>query len=351
MSQQNRKNLKTDTKDNLFLDCDYQSYNLFPKMRLRRLRKSSAIRDLFQETRLSPKDLVLPLFVQEGINDNLPIDAMPGIFRFSSKTVIREIEECVNKRIGAIILFGLPTKKDALGRSSYDDKGVVQQTIKSIRDSFGDKIVIITDVCLCQYTSHGHCGIIYENEIDNDKTINTLAKTALSHAKAGADIVAPSAMMDGQVKKIRDLLDKNNYTNTLIMGYSAKQASSFFSPFRDAAHSKPEFGNRKTYQMNYSNSREAGREIESDIEEGADVLMIKPALSNLDLIYEAKLKTLHPIAAYSVSGEYSMIKAAAMNQWIDEDLAITESLTAIKRAGANIIISYYAKRMAEILNS
>ena len=353
MFQQNRKNLKTDTKENLeFLDCDYQqSYNLFPKMRLRRLRKSSAIRDLFQETRLSPKDLVLPLFVQEGINDNLPIDAMPGIFRFSSKTVIREIEECVNKRIGAIILFGLPTKKDALGRSSYDDKGVVQQTIKSIRDSFGDKIVIITDVCLCQYTSHGHCGIIYENEIDNDKTINTLAKTALSHAKAGADIVAPSAMMDGQVKKIRDLLDKNSYTNTLIMGYSAKQASSFFSPFRDAAHSKPEFGNRKTYQMNYSNSREAGREIESDIEEGADVLMIKPALSNLDLIYEAKLKTLHPIAAYSVSGEYSMIKAAAMNQWIDEDLAITESLTAIKRAGANIIISYYAKRMAEILNS
>jgi porphobilinogen synthase len=248
-------------------------------------------------------------------------------------------------------LFGLPAKKDALGRSSYDDKGVVQQTIKSIRDSFGDKIVIITDVCLCQYTSHGHCGIIYENEIDNDKTINTLAKTALSHAKAGADIVAPSAMMDGQVKKIRDVLDKNSYTNTLIMGYSAKQASSFFSPFRDAAHSKPEFGNRKTYQMNYSNSREAGREIESDIEEGADVLMIKPALSNLDLIYEAKLKTLHPIAAYSVSGEYSMIKAAAMNQWIDEDLAITESLTAIKRAGANIIISYYAKRMAEILNS
>jgi porphobilinogen synthase len=320
-------------------------------MRLRRLRKNPAIRDLFQETRLSPKDLVLPLFIQEGIKNNLPINEMPGIFRFSPKTVIDEIEECIRNRIGAIILFGLPGKKDTLGKSSYDDKGVVQYAIKSIRDSFGDKIVIITDVCLCQYTSHGHCGIIDGNEIDNDKTINILSKTALSHAKAGADIVAPSAMMDGQVKKIRDLLDENGYTNTLIMGYSAKQASSFFSPFRDAAHSKPGFGNRKTYQMSYSNPREAGREIESDIEEGADVLMIKPALSNLDLIYEAKLNTLYPIAAYSVSGEYSMIKAAAMNHWIDEDLAITESLTAIKRAGANIIISYFAKRMAEILNS
>lgn len=353
MSEQNRKNIKTSTKENLgFLGCDHQqSYSFFPKMRLRRLRKNSAIRDLFQEIRLSPKDLVLPLFIQEGIKNNLPINAMPGIFRFSPKTVIHEIEECLRSKIGAIILFGLPAKKDTLGKSSYDDKGVVQCTIKSIRDSFGDKIVIITDVCLCQYTSHGHCGILDRNEIDNDKTINILAKTALSHAKAGADIVAPSAMMDGQVKKIRDLLDENSYTNTLIMGYSAKQASSFFSPFRDAAHSKPGFGNRKTYQMSYSNPREAGREIESDIEEGADVLMIKPALSNLDLIYEAKLNTLYPIAAYSVSGEYSMIKAAAMNQWIDEDLAITESLTAIKRAGANIIISYYAKRMAQILNS
>lgn len=353
MSRRNKKNSKTKlNKNSGLVDFGYQqSYNLFPKMRLRRLRKSPAIRDLFQETRLSPKDLVLPLFIQEGIDSNMQIDAMPGIFRFSPKTVIQEIEECVNTKICAVILFGLPRKKDSFGRSSYDNKGVVQQTIKSIRDNFGDKIVIITDVCLCQYTSHGHCGIIYGNQIDNDKTTDTLAKTALSHAEAGADIVAPSAMMDGQVRKIRDLLDENSCTNTLIMGYSAKQASSFFSPFRDAAHSKPGFGDRKTYQMDYSNPREASREIKSDIEEGADVLMIKPALSNLDLIYEAKLNTLHPIAAYSVSGEYSMIKAAAMNQWIDEDQAITESLTAIKRAGANIIISYYAKRMAEILNS
>ncbi|HKR74940.1 MAG TPA: porphobilinogen synthase [Candidatus Nitrosocosmicus sp.] len=353
MSKQDRKNIRNSVRDDLrLLNCDrQQSYNFFPKMRLRRLRKNSAIRDLFQEVRLSSKDLVLPLFVQESLKNNQPIDSMPGVFRFAPNTIMHEIEESVSRGINAIILFGLPTKKDAFGKSSYDDKGVVQRTIKSIRDSFGDKIVIMTDVCLCQYTTHGHCGIIDEDDIHNDKTINTLAKTALSHAKAGADIVAPSAMMDGQVKKIRDLLDENGYSNTLIMGYSAKQASSFFSPFRDAAHSKPGFGNRQTYQMSYSNPREAGREIESDIEEGADVLMIKPALSNLDLIYEAKIKTLHPIAAYSVSGEYSMIKAAAINGWIDEDLAVIESITAIKRAGANIIISYYSKRMAEILNT
>nr|WP_196777379.1 porphobilinogen synthase [Candidatus Nitrosocosmicus hydrocola] len=351
MSQQNRKKIKNTPNGNLgFSDFEHeQSYNSFPKMRLRRLRKNSAIRDLFQEIRLSPKDLVLPLFVQEGLKKNQPIDSMPGVFRFSPNGVMHEIEECTSTGINAIILFGLPAKKDVLGKSSFNDRGIVQRSIKSIRDCFGDKIVIMTDVCLCQYTTHGHCGIIVEDELNNDKTINTLAKTALSHAKAGADIVAPSAMMDGQVKRIRDLLDENGYTNTLIMGYSVKQASSFFSPFRDAAHSKPGFGNRQTYQMSYSNPREAGREIESDIEEGADVLMIKPALSNLDLIYEAKVNTLHPVAAYSVSGEYSMIKAAAINGWIDENLAITESITAIKRAGANIIISYYAKKMAEIL--
>ncbi len=354
MYKKNKKDLNKSLEKKTGLlnnDHHHYSYNYFPKMRLRRLRKNSAIRELFQEVRLSPKDLVLPLFIQEGIKSNLPIDAMPGISRFSPDLILQEIEDCVNIGINAIILFGLPKTKDTHGKSSYDDKGVVQSTIKLIRDNFGDKIVIITDVCLCQYTSHGHCGIIHKNEIDNDKTLNVLGNTALSHARAGADIVAPSAMMDGQVKRIRDILDDNNYTNTLIMGYSAKQASSFFSPFRDAAHSKPSFGNRHTYQMSFFNSREAAREIEADIEEGADVLMIKPALSNLDLIYEAKKNTLHPIAAYSVSGEYSMIKAAAINQWIDEDLAVTESLTAIKRAGANIIISYYAKRMAEILKT
>lgn len=353
MPRRDGKNNRNPSMNNPeFLNYDHQqSYNIFPKMRLRRFRKNSAIRDLFQEIRLSSKDLVLPLFVQEGLKSNQPIDSMPGVFRFAPNMVTHEIEESVRSGINAVILFGLPKKKDVFGKSSYDDKGVVQRTIKTIRDSFGDKIVIMTDVCLCQYTTHGHCGIIVEDEINNDKTIDTLSKTALSQAKAGADIVAPSAMMDGQVKKIRDLLDENGYTNTLIMGYSAKQASSFFSPFRDAAHSKPGFGNRQSYQMSYSNPRESIREIESDINEGADVLMIKPALSNLDLIHEAKTKTLHPIAAYSVSGEYSMIKAAAINGWIDEDLAVTESITAIKRAGADIIISYYAKRMAEILKT
>lgn len=346
----NNNNNRVDIKENFdFLQSNTQSYNFFPKMRLRRLRISQAIRDLFQEIRLSSKDLVFPLFVQEGISKSLAIESMPGIYRFSPDSILKEIEDITALGINAVILFGIPLKKDKLGRNSFNEKGIVQETIRTIKSNFGDKLVVITDVCLCQYTSHGHCGIINRNNINNDNTLEVLSKTALSHARAGADIVAPSAMMDGQVKIIRDKLDENGYKDTLIMGYSAKQASSFFSPFRDAAHSKPEFGNRHTYQMNYSNSREACREIQSDIDEGADVLMIKPAIPNLDLISSAKKNSLHPIAAYSVSGEYSMIKAAVMNNWIDEESAITESITAIKRSGADIIISYYAKKMAEIL--
>ncbi len=325
------------------------SYDVFPKMRLRRLRKNEAIRDLLQETHLSIKDLVVPLFVQEGSNKNKEIESMPGIFRFPIQTIIKEVEEIVSLGIKAIILFGIPSKKDDVGNNSFVNNGIVQQATKIIKDTFGDKLVIITDVCLCQYTSHGHCGIIKDNRIDNDYTLSTLAKIALSHAIAGADIVAPSAMMDGQVKTLRDILDKHNYQDTLIMGYSAKQASSFFSPFRDAAHSLPSFGDRRSYQMPFTNSREAHREIISDMEEGADILMIKPAIPNLDLIYSAKQTSFHPIAAYSVSGEYSMIKAAAMNNWIDEVSAITEMLTSIKRAGADIIISYHAKKMAETI--
>ena len=334
-----------------FNSNNHFSYELFPKMRLRRLRKTAAIRELLQEIRLSPKDFVIPVFVQEGINKNLEIESMPGIFRYSPDKIIEEIDCISSLGIKGIILFGIPRKKDLNGKNAFNDKGIVQKTIKSIKKNYGDKLVIITDVCLCQYTSHGHCGIFQGKEINNDKSLDILSKTALSHAVAGADIVAPSAMMDGQVKSIRDILDDNEFKDTLIMGYSAKQASSFFSPFRDAAHSKPEFGNRLSYQMSYNNSREASREIKSDVEEGADVLMIKPAIPNLDLIYAAKQNTLHPIAAYSVSGEYSMIKAAASNNWMDENLAVTESLTAIKRAGANIIISYYAKKMAEILRN
>ena len=346
------KSLDSDFRYNTtYISTNNFSYELFPKMRLRRLRKTAAIRELFQEIRLSSRDFVMPIFVQEGINKNLEIESMPGIFRYSPNKILEEIDHILTLGIKGIILFGIPLKKDLNGKNSFNDKGIVQETIKSIKKNFGDKLVITTDVCLCQYTSHGHCGILQGKKIDNDKSLNLLSKTALSHAVAGADIVAPSAMMDGQVKSIRDILDDNEFKDTLIMGYSAKQASSFFSPFRDAAHSKPEFGNRLSYQMSYNNSREASREINSDVEEGADVLMIKPAIPNLDLIYAAKQNTLHPIAAYSVSGEYSMIKAAALNNWMDENLAITESLTAIKRAGANIIISYYAKKMAEILSN
>jgi porphobilinogen synthase len=346
------KSIDNDFKENVtFISNNHFNYELFPKMRLRRLRKTAAIRELFQEIRLSPKDFVMPLFIQEGTNKNLEIESMPGIFRYSPDKILEEIDYISTLGIKAILLFGIPLKKDLDGKNSFNDKGIVQETIKSIKKNFGDKLAIITDVCLCQYTSHGHCGIIQGKEINNDKSLDILSKTALSHAIAGADIVAPSAMMDGQVKTIRDILDDNGFKDTLIMGYSAKQASSFFSPFRDAAHSKPEFGNRLSYQMSYHNSREAGREIKSDIEEGADVLMIKPAIPNLDLIYAANQNTLHPIAAYSVSGEYSMIKAATLNNWVDENLAVTESLTAIKRAGANIIISYYSKKMAEILRN
>jgi porphobilinogen synthase len=346
------KSIDNNFKENVtFISNNHFNYELFPKMRLRRLRKTAAIRELFQEIRLSPKDFVMPLFIQEGTNKNLEIESMPGIFRYSPDKILGEIDYISTLGIKAILLFGIPLKKDLDGKNSFNDKGIVQETIKSIKKNFGDKLAIITDVCLCQYTSHGHCGIIQGKEINNDKSLDILSKTALSHAIAGADIVAPSAMMDGQVKTIRDILDDNGFKDTLIMGYSAKQASSFFSPFRDAAHSKPEFGNRLSYQMSYHNSREAGREIKSDIEEGADVLMIKPAIPNLDLIYAANQNTLHPIAAYSVSGEYSMIKAATLNNWVDENLAVTESLTAIKRAGANIIISYYSKKMAEILRN
>jgi porphobilinogen synthase len=353
----NHKTLKKDTEHYSDYKDDFKflknnanmNYNIFPKMRLRRLRKNEAIRDLLQETHVSIKDLVFPLFVQEGIDKKVEIESMPGIFRFPIESILQEVEEIVSLGIKAIILFGIPSKKDDVGNIAFDQTGIVQQVIKIIKDTFGDKLAVISDVCLCQYTSHGHCGIIKDKKIDNDQTLNILARTALSHAKSGVDIVAPSAMMDGQVKIIRDILDENSYQDTLIMGYSAKQASSFFSPFRDAAHSLPIFGNRYSYQMPFTNSREANREIISDMEEGADILMIKPAIPNLDLIYSAKQSSFHPIAAYSVSGEYSMIKAASLNNWIDEVSAIKELLTSIKRAGADIIISYHSKKMAEIL--
>lgn len=324
--------------------------NSFPRVRLRRLRTTPAVRDLLQETRLSTKDLIAPVFVQEGLNKSQQIASMPDIQRIPLSKLVSEIDKIMELGISAIILFGLPLHKDANGGSASDCRGIVQESIEMLRKHFGTKLAIITDVCLCQYTTHGHCGLVKDNNIDNDKTIEMLARVAVSHAGAGADIVAPSAMMDGQVQAIRAGLDGAGFTDVAIMGYSAKQASPLYAPFRDAAHSAPEFGDRRTYQMPFSNGREAMREVETDIKEGVDIVMIKPAIPYLDLVYSVRQNTHLPICAYSVSGEYALIKAAAMNGWIDENAVMTEFLTSIKRAGSDMIITYQAKKMAELLN-
>jgi porphobilinogen synthase len=324
--------------------------NSFPNVRLRRLRTTAAVRDLLQETRLSPKDLIAPIFVQEGLKKAQEIPSMPDIQRLPLSNLVYEVDRIMQLGISAIILFGLPLQKDANAKSAFDGSGIVQKSIELLRKQFGTKVAIITDVCLCQYTSHGHCGLVVDKKIDNDKTIDALAKVAVSHARAGADIVAPSAMMDGQVQALRTGLDDAGFEDVAIMGYSAKQASPLYAPFRDAAHSAPEFGDRLTYQMPFSNASEAMREIETDIAEGVDIVMIKPAIPYLDLVYTARQTTHVPICAYSVSGEYALIKAAAMNGWIDENSVMTEFLTSIKRAGANMIITYQAKKMAELLN-
>jgi porphobilinogen synthase len=322
----------------------------FPTVRLRRLRRSPAIRDILQETRLSVKDLICPIFVKEGIEKPQTVESMPAIQRIPISRLIKNIEAITDLGIKAILLFGIPSHKDDNASSASDDKGIVQQSTEIIRKHFGDNIAILTDVCLCQYSSHGHCGIIKNQRVDNDNTIITLRKVAISHARVGADFVAPSAMMDGQVKAIREGLDNAGYSDTGIIGYSAKHASPLYAPFRDVAHSVPNFGDRRSYQMPTSNAREASREIEFDINEGVDIIMIKPAIPYLDLIYQAKTTTTLPICAYSVSGEYALIKAAADEGWIDENAVMSEFMISIKRAGANMIITYYAKQMAELLN-
>jgi porphobilinogen synthase len=332
------------------ININNSNTNSFPLVRLRRLRTTPAVRDLLQETRLSTKDLIAPVFVQEGLNKSHQIASMPDIQRTPLSKLVSEIDKIMELGISAIILFGLPLHKDANGGSASDCRGIVQKSIEMLRKHFGTKLAIITDVCLCQYTTHGHCGLVKDNNIDNDKTIEMLARVAVSHAGAGADIVAPSAMMDGQVQAIRAGLDGAGFTDVAIMGYSAKQASPLYAPFRDAAHSAPEFGDRRTYQMPFSNGREAMREVETDIKEGVDIVMIKPAIPYLDLVYSVRQNTHLPICAYSVSGEYALIKAAAMNGWIDENAVMTEFLTSIKRAGSDMIITYQAKRMAELLN-
>jgi porphobilinogen synthase len=326
------------------------SINSFPNVRLRRLRTTAAVRELLQETRLSPKDLIAPIFVQEGLKNTQEIPSMPDIQRMPLSKLVAEVERIMELGISAVILFGLPLQKDPNAKSAFDGDGIVQQSIELLRKQFASKVAIITDVCLCQYTSHGHCGLVVNKKIDNDRTIDALAKVAVSHARAGADIVAPSAMMDGQVQALRTGLDEAGFADVAIMGYSAKQASPLYAPFRDAAYSAPEFGDRRTYQMPFSNAREAMREIETDIAEGVDIVMIKPAIPYLDLVYTARQTTYVPICAYSVSGEYALIKAAAIKGWIDENSVMTEFITSIKRAGANMIITYHAKKMAELLN-
>jgi porphobilinogen synthase len=285
---------------------------------MRRLRKTPKIRDLLRETVLTPNDLIYPMFIKEGISKPEPIHAMPGQFRLPLNEVIKVAKNLTSLGIPAVILFGIPTKKDATGSSAYDKDGIVQRAVKTIKEQLANELVIMTDVCLCQYTSHGHCGVVKDNEILNDPTLEILQRVAVSHAEAGADVVAPSGMIDGQVQAIRKALDHTGYTNVAIMAYSAKHASYFYGPFREAAYSAPSFGDRRSYQMDYANPNEALQEAELDIKEGADIIMVKPALAYLDLIYRIKTKFELPTAAYNVSGEYSMIKAAAEKGWIDD---------------------------------
>lgn len=315
--------------------------------RLHRIRKNSLIREMVAETQLNVSNLIMPYFVLEGKN-NEPIDSMPGVFRLSIDNLIRDIKETKNLGIRAVLLFGVCRKKDDSGTQAYSKNGVIQKAIREIKKNIKD-IVIITDVCLCGYTTHGHCGVVKNNTIDNDKTVKVLAKIALSHAQQGADFVAPSAMMDGQVKAIRENLDKNGFSQVGILGYSAKYASSFYGPFREALGSTPIFGDRKSYQMDYRNADEALREIRQDIDEGADMVMVKPALAYLDIIAKAKQNFTVPIVAYNVSGEYSLIKEGARKGVVNEKEIILEILTSIKRAGADLIISYHAKEFARWL--
>jgi porphobilinogen synthase len=320
----------------------------FPQLRLRRLRRTERLRALVRENRVDAGDLVYPIFVVEGKGIKQEIASMPGIFRLSPDQLDAEIEEVAGLKIPAVLLFGIPQKKDELGSSAYASKGVVQQAVRRIKKSVPE-LLVITDVCLCEYTSHGHCGVVVGEQVDNDQTLPLLARTALSHARAGADIVAPSDMMDGRVKAIRESLDKDGFQHIPILSYAAKYASAFYEPFREAAESAPRFGDRLSYQMDYHNLREALREIEQDINEGADIVMVKPALAYLDVIRQVRNTFNCPLAAFNVSGEYAMVKAAAKEGWLDERRAVMEIITAIKRAGADIIITYHAKDFARWL--
>ncbi len=317
----------------------------FPQLRLRRLRRTESLRALFRETSVEINDMVYPLFVIEGNGTKQEIVPMPGVFHFSIDKLQREVEEIARLGIPAVLLFGIPKDKDDTGSEAYSRDGIVQKAIRAIKKTVPE-LLIITDICLCEYTSHGHCGVIVNGDVDNDRTLPILARTAISHAEAGADIIAPSDMMDGRVRTIRETLDEKGFQNTPILAYAAKYASSFYGPFREAAQSVPQFGDRRAYQIDPPNLRETLREVEQDIAEGADIVMVKPALSYLDVIRSVRNRFDYPLAAYNVSAEYSMVKAAGQKGWIDEKRITMEIITAIKRAGADIIITYHAKEAA-----
>ncbi|MBI4787644.1 MAG: porphobilinogen synthase [Chloroflexi bacterium] len=320
----------------------------FPRVRPRRMRRSEPLRALARETELSVRDLIYPLFVVHGTRVREEIASMPGVYHQSLDVLQAEIDEITGLGIPAVILFGLPAVKDEVGSEDYAERGIVQEAIRVCRRVNPD-LVVMTDVCMCQYTSHGHCGIVRNGAIDNDETLRYLGMTAVSHAAAGADVVAPSAMMDGQVGAIRAALDSHGFTDTAILAYAAKYASSFYGPFREAADSPPKFGDRRQYQMDPANAREALREVALDIEEGADMVMVKPALAYLDVIRRVRDQFDYPLAAYNVSGEYAMVKAAARNGWLDEQKVALEIVAAIKRAGADMILTYFAKDVARWL--
>ena len=321
----------------------------FPTRRLRRLRTSEKMRELVQQTTLSPKDFICPVFVQEGLKERVKVETMSEIERLPLSDVNEEVATIIDLGIPAIMLFGIPSQKDEAGSSAFDNNGIVQKAISQIREKFGDKIVIMADICLCQFTSTGHCGIVHGEKIDNDASLETLAKIAISQAKAGADTVSPSAMMDGQVAAIRRALDGEGFTDVSIMSHSAKHRSNFYSPFRNAAECAPKFGDRKTYQVPYTNAREAMMEVETDIQEGVDIVMIKPALAYLDLIAETRSRYSIPVSAYSVSGEYALVKAASQLGYVNEKDVTLEILYSIKRAGADMIVTYFAKSAARFL--
>ena len=318
----------------------------FPEYRPRRLRRNEKLRGLIQETELSRQHLVYPLFVKEMSQESIPIPSMPDVYQFSIEGLLKEVDQVAKLSVPAILLIGIPEEKDPVGSGAYDEQGIVQKAVRAIKQRFGRAILVITDLCLCEYTSHGHCGIIIDDDVDNDETLKILARSALAQAQAGADIVAPSDMMDGRVRAVRQILDGQGFSHLPIMAYAAKYASGLYGPFRDAAESTPQFGDRRSYQMDPPNQREALREMELDVAEGADIIMVKPALFYLDILALAKQELNRPLAAYSVSGEYTMIKIAAAKEYLDYKRIVIEATTSIRRAGADIIITYFAKDLA-----